>query len=131
MLDEDVRRLQVAVHDSLPVRVRQRLRHLAAEVDHLARRKATGAAFQQRAEILALQQLSDDEHLAVVHAGVMHDGDARVLKASAGGRLTAEAHQQLLARVGVAQHLDRHGPAKPTVKPAPDLAHGAPAQPVS
>ena len=77
-------------------------------------------------QVLALDELHDEERLAVVGAGLEAGDDVRVAQDGRGQRLAPEAHRD----VGVgddlaAQQLDRHGPVELGVDRAMDRRHAA------
>ena len=132
---EDVGRLDVAVHDADLVRLGQRRSHLAADgqrVGHLQ--------WPPLVELLAQgdtgHQLHDDRLLAVVGAGVVDGDDRGVVEAGHGDRLPTEALDELLVggQVGV-KHLHRDRPAQHEIGARPHPRHAAdrqqPVEPVT
>ena len=94
--DHDVRRLQVAVHDTAHVRVGERLADVFEDRQERAsiagRRLPLGELFRQG---LALDEFHAEERLAVDHAEVIDRHDAGVLELAADLRLFDEALQNL------------------------------------
>ena len=122
--EEDVCGLQVAVDDSLPVRRREALSHLHAELD----RRAGGEprAAQARRERLAFQQLGDDVGSTVVGADVVHRQDVRMVELA--GRTGFQLETSQPSRIGGdlgRQHFDRDIPAQAGVAGTVDLPHPA------
>ena len=106
-LHEQVARLQIAVHDALPVRRRQSLAHLNHEIE-LAFERGGLRTLQIRGERHALEQLHRDEGAPLILPGIEDRDDVRMQQAGGGLRLAVEAR----AGVGIAleighQHLQR------------------------
>ena len=83
--DEDVRGLHIAVHDAGSVSRSQHRQHLTGQTDRLVDRERTGSreVLGQRRPV---DELHDDEEVAVVLAGVEHGH--RVPMVESGGGLT-------------------------------------------
>ena len=123
--EEDVRRLDVAVHDADRVREAEALGDAADERDGL--RRGELAALQAGGEILALEPLHREVGPAVVVA-VRDVADDRVVpQRREEPRLTQEARGVALAGVR-AEELDRDEAARRAVARAVHLAHGAAAR---
>src|SRR5688572_28127380 len=129
--EEHVLRLDVAMHDTCPMRGLQRGTNLAQQVSHLARRTTTMARdfFGQRA---AGEVLHHDERRPIVELTEVEDVDhARM----AYPRHSACFMRELRARVGTEgclaqQHLDRDVTLQSFVAGQENLAHAAlPEQP--
>ena len=124
--DHHVRRLQVAVHDVVGVRLGQAIGDLARELDGAQRGRQ--AVAQHAIEGLALDQLHHDPVAVVGLDDVVDVDDRRVVEARRHPRLAAEA--QLAGGVdGVRQQaLDGQRPLQGLVERAVDGAHPAGAQ---
>jgi hypothetical protein len=127
-LDEDVLRLDVAVHDPVRVRVGQRPRGLAEQPHDLTRRRpaATLDPFGQRLAV-DVRHREIRERAGLV--GVQRRHDVRVRQLRRRPRLAEEP----LAVRGVGgprarQHLDRHRPLEPEVAREQHDAHAAAAE---
>ena len=95
IVDQDIRRLQIAMKHALSVRRRKTRAQLPPDVDDLLRRQAADAA-QQRREIFAADQLHGEKDHALGFADVEDAADSRV------GDLAREPHlaEDPLARGG-------------------------------
>ena len=116
--------------DAGAVRLRQAVRELRAEVEHLG--DGQGAAREPAPQRLALHVLHHHvvgARLAGRHADVVDVDDVRVVEGRGGARLAVEPVQQLGIGAG-AQHLEGDRAAQPGVAGAVDLAHAARAQAV-
>ncbi len=124
--DHHVRRLQVAVHDVVRVRLGQAVGNLARELDGAQR--ARQAVAQHAIERLALDQLHDDPVAFVGLDDVVDVDDGRVVEARRHPRLAAEA--QLAGGVGGVwqQPLDGQRPLQGLIEGAVDRAHAARAE---
>ena len=114
---EDVRRLDVAVHDTLAVRVGKRVGDAAHDQRGLHRRRLP-AFLTQLAQVAALQQLHRDVGVVVADAGVEHRHDVRMAQAGSGARLVEEERVErgaLLGRDLEIQRLDRDQPRQQRV----------------
>ena len=138
--DQDVARLDVAVHQAGGVRDLQRAAGLLEHVQRVPQRQPAGA-LEHRVQRLAVDQLHHQVGGAAlaVHVGlavVVDAGDARVVEHRGGARLGAEPLDELGVRgeLGL-EHLDRDAAAQPAVDGLPHLAHAAggdqPLQPVA
>ena len=87
VLDEHVGRLHVAVHDPVPVRVRQRVEHLRRDLDGVTVGQLPGA--EELAQRAARHVLVGDVHMPVVAARSRMPG--RSARAAAGRRLPSPA----------------------------------------
>ena len=84
------------------------------------------APAQTSGEVLALDQLHDQERLAVVRAGLQAGDDVGVAQHGRGQRLPPEAHRDVAVLDRLApQELDRHGPVELRVQRAMDGGHAA------
>jgi hypothetical protein len=117
------------VDDALAVGVRQGTGDVGGVAERLADRDARRLLPDEAGEVLAMQQLGDDEHPPVGLVNVVDNGDARVAQGGGGFRLAAEPLDAGRARVGVQHDLDRDLPAEAQVAAAPDLAHATASQP--
>jgi hypothetical protein len=130
LVQEHVRRLDVAVDDADGVRRGERLRRVEQdreEVLHADRR----IGVERVAEGHPVEQLHDEVEDAVVHLpDVEHVDDVRVVDLRRGARLAREALARVLVRGRVRVHeLDREVAAGARVDRAPDLAHAADTEP--
>ena len=89
--DEDVARLQIAVHDAFVVSNLERVADLDANVDDLVERQR--APFDLLVQALAFQQLHGDEVLAVAFLDGIDGADVGVVERRGGARLLLEALQ--------------------------------------
>ena len=105
--DEDVGRLDVAVHDPLGVRGRQRLGNSRAEAQHsIDLHRAPGDGMLQR---LPLEQLHHQERCALVPPDLEDHADVRVVERRRRPRLAHEALDDVLVlRHLLRQELERH-----------------------
>ena len=127
VVDDDVRRFDVAVHDALGVCRGQRVGELDADVEHVgdAQRPASDAVAQR----LALQQFHHEVGRALVHADVVNRADAGMAERAGGPRLEAEALEgAVAAERRHRQELQRHLAAQSGVFRHPDHAHAAGAE---
>src|SRR6185437_12688607 len=123
-----VRRLQVAVHDPLAVRVRQRGGDLHADRKRLAGRQAAGAPAEERGQVLAGRRLSDDEHPPVVLVDVEDSDDPRMTEFGRALRIAAKLLLILWARNAGRQYFDGNLTVEPPVTAVPHLAPAAASQ---
>ncbi len=124
--DEDVLRLEVAVHDARLVRRLQRLGDLDGQRQRALELHRCAQQFPKRG---AVEQLLHHEVHAALVADVVHRGDVRVVERRRRPRLLLEPGQPL--RVGgelLGQHLDGHLAAQARVLRQPHLAHAARAE---
>ncbi len=122
--DHHVARLQVPVHDPLPVRLVQRVRDLRPVPQRLLeRQRALGQAIGKR---LALEQLHHQVLDAVRVADVVQRADVRVRQLRNRLRFPLEPLPDLRRRRQVLrQHLHRDRPLQPRVLRLVNLAHPA------
>ena len=118
LVEEDVRRLQVAVDEPVLVRVREPGSDLGRDRPGLGvrERPAVAEALLERA---ARQVLEDHERPPALASVVVEAADVRVRQRSDGPRLALEAQR---IRVS-AQELERDRPAELRVDREPDLGH--------
>ena len=117
--DEEVLRLQIAVDDARFVRRGQTVRQLHGEVEYLRRRQR--AVAERRAQRPPLQQLADDERLAVVLADVVDRDDVRMVQRASGPSLLLES----LPSRSRSEDLERDLTADLRVPRAQHAPHGA------
>jgi hypothetical protein len=123
--DEDVVRLQVAVDDPLPVRVRDRLGHRDEVGEEREARGEGGGVAEDGLQRAALDELHGVEGPPLRPVPGLVDGhDGRVLQARGHERLADEAAGGTGARLGV-QLLERHRAAQASVAGEQDTAHAA------
>ncbi|MEJ7728147.1 MAG: hypothetical protein WKG00_02935 [Polyangiaceae bacterium] len=127
---EDVLRLEVAVEDSLLVRAAQRPRRLGDDGRRRAHAELAQAA-QAAAEVLALEQLHDDERGATLDAVIedLHHVRGAQARRRLGLALEAGTPVRRLGRARV-HELHRHRPLQHQVRGAPDRPHAAARQQV-
>ena len=107
------------------MRLRQRARHLAQDVDHAPGVLGTELA-HERLQVDAVQELHRVVEDAVRRAPVVEDGDGvRMAELRGELHLALEAGQALLARAVRPQELDRGRAAQHGVLGAVDDAHAA------
>ncbi len=114
LVEEQVRRLDVAVHQPTHVRVFERCGDLTADMDGLSRSQRF-AGVEESAEAAAPQQLEHHEgHLVI--APVVDRHDVRVVQRSGDLRLGAEASEEadVVGERGV-EHFDRDPAPQPDV----------------
>ncbi len=124
--EEEVRRLDVAVHDATAVRVGERATGLYPEARHLRQRERC-APVEQSPEAAPSQVLEDQVRLAVVLPPVEHRDDVRVGERCGGTSLRPEALQE--ARVvgeRSVEQLHGHAPDQGDVVGEVDLSRRAP-----
>jgi hypothetical protein len=122
-IEQDVRRLQVAVRDALRMRRAQCLEHTAQEHNRGARRHGAAGA-QRLGQRAATHQLEHQIRLAVGVVGLEHRHDVRMRQAADGARLV----QPLIHRDRFGarqQQFQRHVAIQPLVVRAPDRGLGA------
>ena len=118
--EDEVLRLDVAVHDLLLVDVLERLAALADEADGLVDPQSRRSALlEEHVEIDPLDELHDEVLAAVVAEVVEHLHDARMAEHGQQPRLDLEA----LRVAGVEQVLDRDPTRVAQVAGAVDCAH--------
>ena len=107
------------------VREAERARDLERELDRLLLRERP-APFDQRLQVLAVDELEDDVLAAVLLAAVDHRDDVRVREPRDGARLTAEALDVLpVVPELVVQDLERDVPLQKPVVRSVDARHPA------
>ena len=111
---EDIRRLDVAMDDSLRVRGFQCVGHLNGDVQQPAERHRLFG--NHLLEGLAFQQLHDDEVLAIMLADVMDRTDGRVIQGRGSSSLPLESLQclRVAGEIG-GKKLQRDGSAESRV----------------
>ena len=127
-IDEDVVRLDVAMHDPVPVREAQRRENLARVLDRDGdrRRPALDDQLLQRPPVEVLHR---DVVGALGLTAVVDRDDVRMRERGGVLRLTAKAlHELLVARVPVVQDLDRDPAAELLVLREIDVRHPAGAE---
>ena len=122
--DDDVGRLEIAVHDAALVRLLERRRHVAAECrDLFLRERAAGDVLRQR---LAGHVLHDQEVDPVAAVEIVHRGDVRVVQPGQRLRFTPEPPPcRLVGQHARWQHLEGDVAIEMLVAGAVDLAHPA------
>ena len=127
--DEDVRRLDVAVHDALGVRGIERVGDLDRDVERaIEGQRPARDLFLERA---AVEQLHHHVLLAVVLADVVQRADVRMVQRRGDARLATEPVERLAARGQLRrQELQRDVPPEPHVFGAVDDAHPSAAKAV-
>ena len=120
----DVRGLHVPVHDSVAMRVIERIGHLDRALKRAIQRQRR---FREACrEGVPLEVLHHDEIDAIAGADVVQRADVRVSERCAGLCLAAEALAQArIDAVGGRQNLDGDGSIEPGVDGAEDLSHAA------
>jgi hypothetical protein len=130
--DQQVARLDVAVHDPGPVGGVQRAGRLGDDVKHDVRVEPA-VPFEDLRQGLAVDQFHDEVGAAerAVLTVVEDPGDARVREGGGVARLGPEPGAELLvARVHRGQHLDRDRPTENLVAAPPDLTHATSGDPL-
>jgi hypothetical protein len=122
--DEDVFRLQVAMHDAALVCGGQCACDLGSEIKHDPRRER--AFLQALAQGLTLEQLGDDKGDTIVRAHVVDRKDVRVIESRGRVSFLLKALQaRRVLRDGRRQYLDGHLALELRVVRAIHLAHPA------
>ena len=121
--EQDVARLDIAVDDASDVRHAERTGDVEADACCLRRGEATDTT-QPGGQVLALDELHDQERLAIVGAGLEAGDDVRVAQDGLRQCLAPEAHRD----VGIGDHLapqqlDRDGTVGFGVDRAVDRGH--------
>ena len=123
--DQDVARLDVAVHDAGRVRDRQRFADLADDV-HRGLGVQPPLFAQHLPQVPALDELHHDEVQIAVLTGVEDLRDVRVTQGGGGTCLTDEpGHERRVVGVLLLEELDRHPPIESFVDRLVDRAHAA------
>ena len=126
--DEDVRRLDVAVHDAARVRGLEGIGDLRRR-DRAASRACSGPAAEPVPQRLALEQLHGDERLALVLADVVDRADVGVLERGGRAGLALQPLERLRVPAQLLrQELQRHAAAELQVLRLVDDAHAAAAE---
>ncbi len=125
LVQQDVRGLDVPVHQADSVRGVQRGRHRGDDRRDPVRWQRPLTA-QQRPDVPAPHQAhGDEQHLADL-AGVVHRDDVRVLDGRRRPRLPDEALPEHVVRAHRRRHdLQRHQPVQPLIARAEDHGHPA------
>src|SRR5699024_3711312 len=124
LVDQHVLGLHVTVDDTLGVRGVQRAREFDEQRDHALLRQPAGVLLDEVGQRPARAQLHHDVGAAVELAVVVQRGDAVVREGGGVSGLGAEALEEaLVARVLLAQHLDRDLAVQLLVTALPDLPH--------
>ncbi len=120
--DHDIGGLQVAMHDALLMRRRQRVGQRTGNLDDLLDREP--ARRDQEVEWLSFDQLHGQKVDAVGFLHRVDSDDVRMVELGEGLGLTAKAHQPLrIVRHLGGQHLERYVAAEFRVGGAIHLAH--------
>jgi hypothetical protein len=123
--DEYVGRLQIAVDDALLMGEAERLRDRIDDAAHFDKGQGADAS-APNAQILALEQLHDQEGALVVDAVVVDLDHVRAPEARQSHRLELEARKLLAPAAIPARHdLQPHAAAEPEVVRDPHAAHPA------
>ena len=126
--EEDVLRLQVAMHDAAFVRGAKPSGHLEGDVERRVHRKCAGA--ETRAQRLAFQTLRHEVRGTAVIPDVVDGQHVGVIERAGGARLVLKrAHSFGGVRRMRKQQLDRHVAPESLVARPPHLAHPARSQP--
>ena len=111
---EDIRRLDVAMHDPFRMRSIQRIRHLNSQVHH-----SIGFQRPSRDEVLergSFQIFHDNEGLAVFLANVVNGADVGMVQGRSRLRLALKTAQRLrIAGDFIRQELERNKAVQPGV----------------
>ncbi len=136
--DEQVLRLQVAMHDALFVRTRQAVSNLDRVIDGLADRESSGRARRTTrsrpsreplAQRLSFEQLRDDVGRPVVRADVVDREDVGMVQRGGRPCLLFKAAKAIgVGRESSGQHFDGHIARETGIARPIDLAHPAGAE---
>ncbi|MEY2512728.1 MAG: hypothetical protein QOJ89_86 [bacterium] len=122
--DEDVRRLDVAVHEADRMCRAERVGDLREDRDDAPRRQALGR--HKLAQVGPLDEAHRDERHAVAVAGVVDGDDVRVIEHRGDARLVLEAPPRLVvAEQRGRDDLQRDGPLQRQLRRAVDGPHAA------
>ena len=122
--DEDVGRLEIAVHDPFVVGGRQTARDLDADIDRLAGRQRS--VLQPARQRLTFEQLRDDVGRVLMRPDVVDRQQIGAVQRGCRPRLELESPQPVrVAGERRRQHLDGHVAPEPVVSGPVDLAHAA------
>jgi len=124
VLEQDVLRLDVAVHHAARVGEGERVRHLAGDTQRLLDRQPTDAG-HPLAERLALDEWHDVVGHAVGDSGVVHRKDAGMLERSGEAYLAQEAILAELRTGAGPEDLDGDRTSMAAIHRAIDDGHGA------
>jgi hypothetical protein len=124
--DEDIRRLDVPVHDPLGVGRVQRVGNLDSEREQrIQRQRSLGEDVLQRA---SLEQLHRDEGTAFILVDVVDRADVRVIQGRGRARLAPEPLERVLVAEGLGQELQGDESAQLQILGPEDDAHAAAAK---
>ena len=122
LVDEDVRRLDVAMNDALCVGRIQPLGHIDGDLEDLL--GLHGAALDEVLEGLPFQELHGDERPSVVGADLVNGADVGMIQRRSRARFQPEPFQRaVFLHEFVGQELQRHEPPKFEVLGFVDQAH--------
>jgi hypothetical protein len=127
-IQQDVLRLDVAVHDAALVRGSERSRHFDRVGDGLVHRQAPGPV-QTLLQRLAGDVLEHDKRRSRVLTDVDHGHDVRMAELCERSRLASKALQLVrLAGELASKYLDRHAPLEHRIEGDPDCGAGTAAK---
>ena len=126
-----VRRLQVAMHQTLAMRFRERAGNLLADVEHAigTDRRAAGQSCQRRPVHVLHRDVRDAPSLELDFARFVDDRDVWMVQGRRGPCLSQQPASAVVAG-GVAEHLQRHDPAQLQVLGPIHVAHAAGGDPI-
>src|SRR4051812_11047824 len=106
-VDEDIPRLQITMNNSLCMRIRQRLAHIAN--NSFCATQLDGLTLAKVCEGPAGYERHREDRIAVIFTEIEYRNDVRMLKSRNNARLTPKAGQELgICGVDSWQHLQRH-----------------------
>ena len=125
--DEDVLRLEIAVHDAAGVSGGEPSGNLERDLQGGRERQRAGA--EPRPQRFALEAFGDEVRGAAVVAHVIHRDDIGVIEGAGGPGFVVQRREALAVGRMRQQQLDRHVASDPLVPGAPHFAGAAGAEP--
>jgi hypothetical protein len=125
LIDEHVRRFEIAVQDALRVGCRQAVAQLLGNVDDFLSRQAADPAYKS-GKVFAMDELHRIEDFAITFADVENPADRGMRDLSGQANLVEDALSSF--RIGRMDQLQGHRHLEDQIVGSPDLAHPAVAE---